>query len=178
LIDREHPDLLPLLGPELRDDEEADPAEMAQRMVDLYSAVRVKQQEQQAAAETNNAAASLDVEAPQRQETRTDAAEASLGPQGKTSIIESFGARLYVVGNSRKILVSETEDNVLQAFAEQELMDTGQLREKSGQDDAVALLRGLKRRYSKAFDTAIRMPGGKGKGGYFAKVIHKSNDNL
>jgi hypothetical protein len=48
--ERRYPDLLPLLGPELRDDEQADPAKMARRMVKLCSAVLVRQQERQAAA--------------------------------------------------------------------------------------------------------------------------------
>jgi hypothetical protein len=84
-------------------------------------------------------------------------------------IIWSLGECRYQVGE-RKILVSEKEDNVLEAFLEQEVHSTCSLKNASGEDNAARLLRALRTKYQGVFKDVIANPGRKGTGGYVVKV--------
>lgn len=63
--------------------------------------------------------------------------------------------------------LTDPESNVLDAIAVHGAMEKGDLENKSGRPDAVAILKRLREKYAAL---KIRIPGGKGKGGYWANV--------
>jgi hypothetical protein len=76
----------------------------------------------------------------------------------------------YQVGVSEPLVVSDREDTLLQAFIDHPVMNEQQLRDKSGFDEAAKMLRTLCKKYDGYFAPAIRLPGSKCGGGYYAKV--------
>lgn len=100
------------------------------------------------------------------------AAEAKQGEGEKpgAATIIAVGNRQYRIGSSSPVVVSENEDNVLQAFIEQASLDLPELAERSGVDRPARVLSDLASKYGGAFAPAIRRPGGKGKGGYFVNI--------
>ena len=91
------------------------------------------------------------------------------GP-ARTIIFQRDG--VYLVGQDT-IRVTESEDNVLQAFLEQPAMTKDELIARSGVDKAVDILRALrtKKKYGGVFAAAITIPGGRGQGGYRVQVV-------
>jgi hypothetical protein len=76
------------------------------------------------------------------------------------------GNRVYQVAGCEPVAVTTQEDTVLQAFLETPAMDDETLVDRSGYGHAAKILRGLAAKYA-GFDKAIRLPGGKGQGGYY-----------
>jgi hypothetical protein len=89
-------------------------------------------------------------------------------PPAQADEIVSLGNRAYKVGNSEPVIVTESEDDVFQAFLENEAMDQATLCEKAGHEPRV--LRAIIYKYRGVFAPAIRMPGKKGIGGYYVKI--------
>jgi hypothetical protein len=84
--------------------------------------------------------------------------------------IWQVSGKAYRVGNSEPYSVSDREDAILQAFARHPAMTDQQLQERSGYPDAAKLLRALITKYGGVFAPAIRIPGKKAAGGYYAEV--------
>jgi hypothetical protein len=86
--------------------------------------------------------------------------------------ILSLGGRCYRIGASRPVTVTRRENDILLAFLRQPAMDKGQLAEVTGYaaEDAVKVLRELRRKYDGLFAPAIVMPGGRGQGGYHVAI--------
>jgi hypothetical protein len=93
-------------------------------------------------------------------------------PAGKTppATIVSLDDRRYRVGDSRPVVVSDVEDTVLQAFADESPMDASRLIDKAGFDRAPRVLKSLREKYSGIFAPAITCPGRKGQGGYHVAI--------
>jgi hypothetical protein len=88
--------------------------------------------------------------------------------------IDYLGDRQYKPSNrTNPQTLTEREDNVLQAFLGHTSMDLATLKELSGEQDAARILKRLTRNYGGAFAPSIRLPGGKGKGGYSVQVNDK-----
>ncbi|MBP3957790.1 hypothetical protein J8F10_21265 [Gemmata sp. G18] len=95
--------------------------------------------------------------------------EASETPDNAT--IWYHGDQGYSV-NGRPVSVTDEEHKVLQVFAEkQTAMKRSELEEAAVISNAPRVLTKLAKSYSEAFAAAIRRPGGKGKGGYFVRVL-------
>jgi hypothetical protein len=90
-------------------------------------------------------------------------------PTGEAVII-SLGNRQYRIGDYPPVIVTDNEDTVLQALAEQPAMDEPALRERSGLENAAKILRDLRTKYKRIFQAAVRTPGRKGQGGYYAVI--------
>jgi hypothetical protein len=88
--------------------------------------------------------------------------------------ITSLGDRQYRLGGREPFTVTEAEDNVLQAFIGQPVMDTDTLIRRSKREDAVGILKRVHDRLAKqspGVKLAMRSrAGGKGRG-YYAEVI-------
>jgi hypothetical protein len=85
--------------------------------------------------------------------------------------ILSLGDRQYQVeGHSLIVCVTDTEENVLQALAKYPAMDEPALRKRTNMENAAKILRDLRKKYGGLFADAIKVPGGKGRGGYSAVV--------
>jgi hypothetical protein len=84
--------------------------------------------------------------------------------------------KAYFIGNSDPITVTDSEHAILQEFIAVPSMDAEMLQSKAGNDRAPRILRNLTRKYDGAFATAIRLPGGKGKGGYHVSVKAARSD--
>jgi hypothetical protein len=94
-------------------------------------------------------------------------------PAGKTpppATIVSLGDRRCRVGDARPVVVSDVEDTVLQAFAEESPMDASRLIDRAGFDRAPRVLKALRGKYGGVFAPAIPCPGRKGQGGYHVAV--------
>jgi hypothetical protein len=91
-------------------------------------------------------------------------------PQRPRPTILYLGEKAYSIGDSGAITVTDSEHAILQEFIAVPGMDTESLQTKSGNDRAPRILRGLATKYGSAFAPAIRLPGGKGKGGYHVSI--------
>jgi hypothetical protein len=80
-----------------------------------------------------------------------------------------LGKRTYKVAGHDSVIVNESSDTVLQAFLEENNMDYPRLIEKAGFDKAPRILSELPKKFPQ-FAPAIRLPKGKGKGGYHVKI--------
>ena len=69
------------------------------------------------------------------------------------------------------LAVNHSEDRVLRAFVGCPALDTEGLKDKCRGLDAVYVIRQLRKKYDGQFAPAIRLAGGKGKGGYLAFVV-------
>jgi hypothetical protein len=97
-------------------------------------------------------------------------------PQAPEAVITFHGERRYSIGGSRIFVLEEKEDNVLQAFLDQPCMDSAELVEKAGFEDAPRILRNLRTKHDGIFDPAITCPGGRGKGGYHVAIRRYSSE--
>jgi hypothetical protein len=88
----------------------------------------------------------------------------------EVAVIRSRGERNYSIGRSPEVIVTVREDIVLLAFLEKPTMDHKQLVEKAGYPDSPRILDSLRTKYNGIFAEAIRLPGGKGKGGYHVSI--------
>jgi hypothetical protein len=92
-------------------------------------------------------------------------------PRSAAPCILFLGPRQYVPpAGGLPFCVSEREDNVLQAFLGRQAMDLPTLRDDSGEEEAARILAALQNKYDGVFSPAIRVPDGKGQGGYAANV--------
>jgi hypothetical protein len=80
------------------------------------------------------------------------------------------GDRRYQVSEGQPFVVTENEDNVLQAFLGAPALDQKMLIRRSGMNDAARSLRALCKKYDGVMASAIRLPGRKGRGGYRVQV--------
>jgi hypothetical protein len=111
--------------------------------------------------------------------TGSEGGQAAAGRTPDTCIV-SLGSLAYRIGDHPPVTVSDREDTLLQAFLDSPTMNKPQLAERTGlgAEVAVGLLRGLrgtgkrKAKYEGIFAPAIRMPGGKGQGGYHVNIRH------
>jgi hypothetical protein len=76
------------------------------------------------------------------------------------------GKRVYQVNGWEEVVVTGQEDTVLQAFLKNRAMNDQTLADTSGYPHAAKILRALPGKYP-CFVRAIRLPGGKSKGGYY-----------
>jgi hypothetical protein len=83
--------------------------------------------------------------------------------------IISMGDKVYKIGESAPVAVTDAEDAVLQAFVQTEAMDERTLARRAGNDGA-RVLRGLRQKYDGAFASAIHCPKKKGAGGYRVQI--------
>jgi serine/threonine protein kinase len=94
----------------------------------------------------------------------------SASEQDKSTTIVYLKEKAYSIGSSDPITVTDSEHAILQEFIAVPSMDDELLKSKAGNDRAPRILRDLKGKYGGAFATAIRLPGGKGKGGYHVSI--------
>jgi hypothetical protein len=87
--------------------------------------------------------------------------------------IHYLGNRAYRVGKLPPCTVTDREDCLFQAFIGNPALDLPTLSELSGlsAEGIPAIVRGLRKKYDGRFRNAIKPPGGKGKGGYVARVV-------
>lgn len=108
---------------------------------------------------------------------RLGAADATVGlpsspsPTQQVFIID-LGRNVYSTSESHQpVMVTPLEDLVLQAFIKQPAMDSKDLiRFAAGSRTAPRVLAELTTKYGGIFAPAIRLPGGKGRGGYRVNV--------
>jgi hypothetical protein len=95
---------------------------------------------------------------------------ASVHPEN--NCIVSLGDRCYRIGELDAKVVTEREENVLQAFLKRSALDQKQLSKASALEPEVAarVLRGLTKKYQGMFAPAITMPRARGKGGYHVRI--------
>jgi hypothetical protein len=86
------------------------------------------------------------------------------------AIIIGLGNRRYKIGKHLTVTVTPIEDYVLCALAEHGSLDSAALDTASGVSDARKILVALKKKYDGIFTEAIRMPGGRGQGGYRVSI--------
>lgn len=94
-------------------------------------------------------------------------------PPDPPDTIIRCGDQSYRINNAAALRVSDNEDTVLQAFLGNETLDEPALRKASGLTNpgvAAKILRELATKYDQQFAPAIRLPGGKGKGGYNVRI--------
>lgn len=103
----------------------------------------------------------------------TDMEAAEHSPSSDRPTIIHLGQKLYKISRSEPIVVTDVEDAVLQAFIKNPGMDNAQLVEKSGYPNAANILRAFVKKHNGIFAPAIRLPGGKGKGGYSVAITNK-----
>jgi len=103
-----------------------------------------------------------------------DAAKANVQQDLQTSampIIWSHGGSAYSRDGADSYAVNTEEDNILQSFLESgKAMDSSTLTDKSGVTNIARVMKRLQGGYGGIFSDAIRLPGKKGTGGYFACV--------
>jgi hypothetical protein len=92
------------------------------------------------------------------------------GPAPTRPTIVSLGKRSYQAEGGEPQVVNESEDAVLQSFIGRPAMSDSQLIAASGYDHAGRILRRLATKYAGRFALAIRLPGGKSRGGYHVNV--------
>jgi hypothetical protein len=90
--------------------------------------------------------------------------------QETVDTIISLGNCLYRIDNSEQILVTDNEDNVLQAFLESPAMDSATLHDKSGVPYARRVLKKVSEKNNNLFSPAINFPGTKSGGGYRVSI--------
>jgi len=93
-----------------------------------------------------------------------------LRQQAESVTIRALGNKLYQVSGHEPRQVSDRENNVLQAFVRQPVMDQSTLVRVSGEDNAAKMLRNLRRKHDGMWAEAIHLPGRKGRGGYRVHV--------
>jgi hypothetical protein len=81
----------------------------------------------------------------------------------------SLGDKRYRVGAEQPVVLTETEDRVLQTFLEYPAMDKPKLIQESGYGDAPRILSSISKKYS-TFRPAIILPKRKGQGGYRVNI--------
>ncbi len=96
-------------------------------------------------------------------------------PKGKVALDDSamiryLGEKAYSIGSSAPITVTYPEHAILQEFIATPSLDTEQLQTKAGNERAPRILGQLTKKYNAIFAPAIRLPGGKGKGGYHVSI--------
>jgi hypothetical protein len=89
-----------------------------------------------------------------------------------TATILKHGGRSYSAGGTEPVLVTDNENNILEAFLKAgTAMDTEELERTSGVNNVARVIGSLKTKYDGRFAPAIRTPNGKkGSGGYFIRV--------
>jgi hypothetical protein len=88
--------------------------------------------------------------------------------------ILSLGDGKYRIGDLPPVIVTDREDNVLQALAEHQVLDEPGLRKRSGIEEAAKVLLALRTKYDGRFASAIQCPGRRGNGGYVADITRVS----
>jgi hypothetical protein len=85
--------------------------------------------------------------------------------------ISHHGGRSYSVEGAPPVCVSVEEDMLLTAFeTQQRALNRAELEGVHGISNAPRAVKRLRARYGRMFANAIRQPGKKGRGGYFARV--------
>jgi hypothetical protein len=105
--------------------------------------------------------------------TRAHAPQAPAAPEARAEIV-SLGGRRYQASNTAPVVLTEREDAVLQAFANEPAMDKPRLIKLSGYDEAARILAAIRRRHP-TLASAIRLPGARGRGGYHVAVRSPSS---
>jgi hypothetical protein len=94
---------------------------------------------------------------------------------GPSSVVIFYlGGRQYRIGDYQPKYVTDSEDALLQAFTEQNVMDEILLKRKSGLSHPAKIFRDLRRKYGGYFRDALTPAGKKGGGGYHAIVTNIS----
>jgi hypothetical protein len=94
----------------------------------------------------------------------------ALGVTPARPTILSHGRRVYSLDGGDSRVVTDGEDDVLQAFLEQEAMDFKTMAGKSGAQRPDRILRSL----AQKFPGAIELPGSKAAGGYRVRIRRPS----
>jgi hypothetical protein len=89
------------------------------------------------------------------------------------AVIRSMGNRCYRIGEEQPVLLTETEDTVLQAFLKSPALEKRDLIRESGYNDAPRILAHIREKH-KSFRPAISLPKRKGKGGYRVNIRAES----
>jgi hypothetical protein len=97
------------------------------------------------------------------------AGEAWVEVQAAGPTIDWVGDRRYHVDGHDSLVVTDTQDTVLQAFIESPAMDDKQLIARSGLEHAPRVLRQIVEKYP-ILAPAIRIPKSKGQGGYHVRI--------
>lgn len=98
----------------------------------------------------------------------------SVSVEGSTPYATSIvyiGNTSYRVGDQNPISVTDSEHAVLQEFLKGESLSSRQLIDNSGNDRATRILAALTTKYDGAFFAAIDLPGKRGNGGYFVRIV-------
>jgi hypothetical protein len=90
------------------------------------------------------------------------------------AVIVHLDKRQYQVGAALPVVVTEAEDDVLQAFVDRPAYDEKGLIAAAGNDRAPRILRELTTRYGGTLGPAIRCPGGRDQGGYAVRIRDES----
>ena len=90
-------------------------------------------------------------------------------PASEPTII-FLGNRTYRVDDGDPVVIDMNEDNVLQAFLKSPALLLAMLIDKSGVPNAQKILSNLTTKYNRRFAPAIRLPGGKARGGYHVRI--------
>lgn len=102
---------------------------------------------------------------------RTQPPVQSSSSESTMATIWFHGQQNYSIDRTNKYKVSEQFDNILQAFFEYPYaMETEDLEDRSGVTNASRAMKELVTWNNGIFKAAIRIPGGKRKGGYFVRV--------
>jgi hypothetical protein len=81
-------------------------------------------------------------------------------------------------GGDFPLAVTDAEDLVLRAFLRRPAMELPDLIDQTGMGHAGRVLARLLKKYDGAFAPAIRMPGGRGKGGYAVLVVDQQRSSI
>jgi hypothetical protein len=90
--------------------------------------------------------------------------------QTPADTIIAHGNKVYTINLWEPRIVADDEDTVLRAFLRQPAMTSKTLEDRTELVSPAKLLRALTTRYDARFAPAIKLPGGKGKGGYFVRI--------
>ena len=100
--------------------------------------------------------------------------EAKVTPAGdlRRPVLLSYGRMIYGVEGCDPVVVSDTEDAILQCFIERPAIELADLQKESGVSNPSRILEGLREKFP-TFKPAIELPGGKSRGGYRATVRYR-----
>jgi hypothetical protein len=97
--------------------------------------------------------------------------DAESADDGELPTIWFHAERQYSIDRKTPFVVSDELDSILQAFLEsQGAMETSDIEDKAGVTNVSRAMRDLAEWNESVFKQAIRIPSGKGKGGYFVRV--------